>query len=179
MIKAVRVGGSAQDRLVLAADEEGKLSHPPAAVSAPVLAGEGDGQDVKAGDTVEVPQIGCSDAPSGSYGGRSDDPVVCPDVLAGSDESGPDAGVRTSGEQAEGQRGESGQDSLDEGLTARPVLRGSAVYSVQQLGGGDGGDPDLLVRPQLLLQARAHLRHGACRRQAPDGAFKLDEDCSV
>jgi len=29
------------------------------------------------------------------------------------------------------------------------------------------------------LQARAHLRHGACRRQAPDGAFKLDEDCSV
>jgi hypothetical protein len=57
---------------------KGRLAIPPAAVSAPVLAGEGDGQDVKAGDTVEVPQIGCSDAPSGSYGGRSDDPVVCP-----------------------------------------------------------------------------------------------------
>jgi hypothetical protein len=46
------------------------------AVSAPLLAGVGDGQDVKAGDTVEVPEIRSSDAPSGSYGGRGDDPVV-------------------------------------------------------------------------------------------------------
>ena len=101
------------------------------AVSATLLAGEGDGQDVKAGDTVKVPEIGCSDAPSGSYGGRRDEPVVCPDVLAGSGESGPDAGVRTSGKQAEGQRGKRDQDRLDEGLTPGPVLRGGAVHAVQ------------------------------------------------
>ena len=47
-----------------------------------------------------MPEIGCSDSPSGSYGGRRDEPGVCPDVLAGSGESGPDAGVRTSGEEA-------------------------------------------------------------------------------
>jgi len=149
------------------------------AVSATLLAGEGDGQDVKAGDTVKVPEIGCSDAPSGSYGGRRDEPVVCPDVLAGSGESGPDAGVRTSGKQAEGQRGKRDQDRLDEGLTPGPVLRGGAVHAVQQLGGRDGGDPDLLVRPQLIFQARAHLGHGASRRQAPDRAFKVDENGGV
>ena len=86
------------------------------------LAGEGDGHDVKADDTVKVPEIGCSDAPPGGYGGRRDEPVVCPDILAGCGEFGPDAGVRTSGEEAEGQRGKRGQDRLDEGLTAGAVL---------------------------------------------------------
>jgi hypothetical protein len=95
------------------------------------LAGQGDGQDVEAGDTVKVPEIGCSDAPSGRYGGRRDEPVVRPDVLAGRGESGPDAGVRTSGEEVEGERGKRGQDRLDEGLTASPVLWGGAVYAMQ------------------------------------------------
>jgi hypothetical protein len=124
-------------------------------------------------------EIGCSDPPSGSYGGRRHEPVVCPDVLAGRGESGPDAGVRTSGKEPEGQRGERGQDRLDEGLAASPVLRGGAVHTMQQLGGRDGGDPDLLIRPQLLFQARAHLGHGAGRIQAPDGAFKVDKDGGV
>jgi hypothetical protein len=152
---------------------------PICAVSATLLAGEGDGQDVKAGDTVKVPDIGCSNAPSGSYGSRSDEPVVRPDVLSGRGEPGPDAGVCTSGEKAEGQRGERVQDRLDEGLTAGLVLRGSAVHAVQQLGGRDGGDPDLLVGPQLILQAPTHLGHRVSRRQTPDGALKVDEDGGV
>lgn len=144
-----------------------------------MLAGEGDGKDVKAGYSAEVPEIGCSDAPAGSYGGRRDEPVVCPDVLAGNGESGPDAGVRTSGEEAEGQRGKRGQDRFDEGLPAGPVLWGGAVHAVQELGSSDGGDPDLLIKSQLFCQARAHLGHGVSRRQAPDGAFQLDEDGGV
>jgi hypothetical protein len=126
-----------------------------------------------------VPEISCSNAPSGSYGGRRDEPVVRPDVLPGGGEFGPDAGVRTSGEEAEGQRGKGGQGGLDKGLTAGLVLGGGAVHAVQQFGGRDGGDPDLFIRPQLLFQALAYLGHVASRRQAPDGAFKLDEDGGV
>ena len=121
------------------------------AVSGMLLAGAGDGQDVKAGDTVKVPEIGCFNAPSGSYGSRRDEPVMRPDVLSGRGEPGPDAGVRTSGDKAEGQRGKRVQDRLDEGLTAGPAPGGSPVHAVQQLGGRDGSDPDLLVGPQLLL----------------------------
>ena len=99
---------------------QNRRSVPIDAVSAMPLAGEGDGQDVKAGDTVKAPEIGCSNAPSGSYGSRRDEPVMRPDVLSGRGEPGPDAGVRTSGEKAEGQRGERVQDRLDEGLTAGP-----------------------------------------------------------
>ena len=53
------------------------------------------------------------------------------------------------------------------------------MHAVQQFGSGDCGDPDLLIRPQLLFQARAYLRHGASRQQAPDGAFKVDKDSGV
>jgi hypothetical protein len=126
-----------------------------------------------------VPKIGCSDAPSDSYGGCSNETVVRPDVLAGSGEPGPDACVRTSGEEAEGQRGERFQDRLDEGLAAYPVLRGGTVDAMQQLRGSNSGDPDLLVGPQLLFQASAHLGHGVSRRQAADGALKVDEDGGV
>jgi hypothetical protein len=104
---------------------------------------------------------------------------VRPDVLACSGEFSPDAGVRASGEETEGQRGKRGQDRLDEGLTAGPVLRSSAVHAMQQLGRRDRRDPDLLVRPQLLFQAPAHLGHGGSRRKAPNGAFKVDEDGGV
>jgi hypothetical protein len=82
-------------------------------------ASEGDVQDVKANDAVKVPGIGCSDLPSGAYGGSGDEPVVCPDVLAGSREFSPDARMRPSGQEAEGQRWERGHDGLDEGLAAR------------------------------------------------------------
>ena len=149
------------------------------AVNATLLGGEGDGQDVKAGDAVKVPEIGCSDAPSGGDGGGRDEPVVRPDVRSGRGEPGPDAGVRTSGETAEGQRGKRVQDRLDEGLTAGSVLGGSAVHAVQQLRGRNGGDPDLLVGPELILQAPAHLGHRVSRRQTPHGAFKVDEDGGV
>jgi hypothetical protein len=50
---------------------------------------------------------------------------------------------------------------------------------MQELGGRDGGDSDLLVGPQLLFQAPAHLGHGAGRLQPPDGAFKVDKDSGV
>jgi hypothetical protein len=78
-----------------------------------------------------------------------------------------------------GSGGKRGQDRLDEGFTAGPVLWGGAVHAVQQLGGCNGGDRDLFVRPQLCLQAPAHLGHGASRRQPPNGAFKGDEDGGV
>jgi hypothetical protein len=65
---------------------------------------------------------------------------------------------------------------LGEGLRAGPVLWDGAVHTVQQFRGRDGGDPDLLVRPWLLFQAPAHPGHGATRRQAPKGAFEVDED---
>jgi hypothetical protein len=87
--------------------------------------------------------------------------------------------MRASGEKLEGQRRERGQDCLDEGLPASPVFRGGTVNAVQELGGGDGGDPDFLVQPELLFQAPAHLGHGTSRRQAADGALEVDEDGGV
>ena len=48
-------------------------------------------------------------------------PVVRPDVLPGSGEVSPDAGMRTSGQELKGQRRERGYDRLNEGLTAGPV----------------------------------------------------------
>jgi hypothetical protein len=51
---------------------------------------------------VEAPEIGGSDAPSGGYSGRRDEPVMSPGVLAGRRESGPDAGMRAGGEETEG-----------------------------------------------------------------------------
>jgi hypothetical protein len=143
------------------------------------LASEGDGQDVEAANMIKVPEVGCSDAPAGRYGSGRDDSVVRADVPAGSGEFSPEAGVRTSGQEAEGQRRKRGQDALDEGLSASPVFRVSAVHAVQQLRGRDGGDPDLLVGSQLLFQAAAHLGQGASRGQAPDGALKVDEDGGV
>jgi hypothetical protein len=144
-----------------------------------LLAGEGNAQDVEADDTVKVPQIGCSDAPSSGYGCRRDEPVVRPDVLAGCGELGPDPGVCTGGEKAEGERGERGQGRFDEGLTAGAVLRTCPVYAVQQFRGGDGGDPDLLIRPELYFQAPAYLGHRVFWPPAPYSAFKFDENGGV
>jgi hypothetical protein len=152
---------------------------PVAGMVTPPSASEGDSQNVEAGDTVKVAEIGCTDTPPGAYGGRRDDPVVCPDVLACRRQSGPDAGVRASSEKLEGQRRERGQDCLDKSLAAAPVLGGGAVHAVQQLGGGDGGDTDFFVWPELLFQAPAHLGYRASRRQAPDGALEIDEDGGV
>lgn len=56
--------------------------------------GQGDGDDVEAGDAVEMPDVRCSDAPSGGDGGRRHEPVVRTDVQPGRGESGPQAGVR-------------------------------------------------------------------------------------
>jgi hypothetical protein len=151
----------------------------PAAFGVPTLASEGNGQDVKADDSVKVPEIGGSDAPTDSYGGRRDEPIVRPGILTGGGELGPDAGVRTSGEEAERQRGKCLQDRFDEGFTAGPVPRGGAVRATQQLSGRDSGDPDLFVRPQLIFQASAHLGHGASRWQAADSALEADEDGGV
>jgi hypothetical protein len=98
-----------------------------AAVGAPLSAGEGDGQGVEAGDTVKVPEVGCSDAPSGSYGRRRDEPVVRPDVLAGGGESGPDAGVRAARSRSMKtvvSRGvPTGHPELDRRRRARPPCR--------------------------------------------------------
>jgi hypothetical protein len=150
-----------------------------AAVTAQALAGKGDGHNVEASDAVKMPEIGCPNAPSGSNGRRGDEPVVRPDVLAGCDQVRPEAGVHASGEEAERQWRERSEDCLDERFTLASVLRGCAVHAVQQLGGGDGGEPDLLIRPQLLLQPRAHRGHGASRGQSPDRAFEVDEDGGV
>jgi hypothetical protein len=147
-------------------------------VSATLLAGEDNGQDVKARDTVKVPDIGCSNAPSGSCGSRGDEPVVCADVCPA---AASPAQMRRAHEWREGreQRANAARTRLDEGLTPDPVLGGSPVYAMQQLRGRDGGDPDLFVGPQLLLQGPTHFGHGVSRRQVAYGAFKLDEDGGV
>lgn len=150
-----------------------------AAASAPLSPGEGHAHDVQAGDTVKVPEVGCPDTPSGSYGGRRDEPVMRPHILAGCGELGPDAGVRASSEQPERKRGKRGQHRLDEGLTAGPVLRSGAVHAMEQLRGRDRSDPYLLIGLQLIFQPPAYLAHGTSRRQAADGAFQVDEDGSV
>jgi hypothetical protein len=142
-------------------------------------AGEGNGEGVEADDTVKVPEIGCSDAPSGSNGSRRNEAVMRSDVLAGRGEVSPDAGVCASGEEAEWQQRERGQNCLDEGLTACSVLRSGAMHAMQQLRGRDGGDPDLLVWAKMLFEAPAHFGHGVLRRQAADGAFKFDKDGGV
>jgi hypothetical protein len=140
---------------------------------------EGNGQDVQARHAVKVPEIGCPDAPSGSYGSRRDKPVVRPDIVASSGQSGPDARVRASGQQAEGKRRKRAKHRLDERLTACPVLHSGTVHPMQQLRSGDRSDPDLLIRPQLVFQPPAHLGHRAPRWQAPDSALKVDEDRGV
>jgi hypothetical protein len=156
-----------------------RLGDPVAGVVTPPSASEGDSQYVEADDAVKVPEIRCADTPPGADGGRGDDPVVCPDVLACRRQPGPDAGMRASGEQFERQRRERGQDGLNEGLPAASVLGGGAVHTMQQFRGGDGGDPDFFVRPELLFQAPARLGHGVSRLQSPDGALEVDEDGGV
>jgi hypothetical protein len=83
--------------------------------------GKGEGQDVEAVDTVEVPHVGFPDAPPGGDGRRSEEPVVRTDILARGGKLGPDAGVRTSSEQAERQRWKRGQDCLDNRFAASAV----------------------------------------------------------
>jgi hypothetical protein len=100
-----------------------------AGVVTPPSASEGDSQYVEADDTVEAPEIGRADTPSGANRGRGDDPVVCPDVLARRRQPGPDAGMRASGENLEGQRRERAQDRFDEGLPAGLVPGGGAVHA--------------------------------------------------
>jgi hypothetical protein len=73
---------------------------------------------------VEVAEVGRSDAPSGGDGGGCDEPVAGPDVEAGGGEIGPDAGMCASGEKAEGQRGEGGQDRLGKGPATRASRSG-------------------------------------------------------
>ena len=124
----------------------GRLNQTLAHTAIRTLFGEGDGQDVKAVDTVEVPGVGCSDAPPGSDGCRSDEPVVRADILARGGKLGPNSGVRTSSEKAERHRGKRSQDCLDERFAAGSVLWGRAVYAMQQLGGSDGGYRDLFGR---------------------------------
>ena len=106
---------------------------------------------------------------------------VTHDVLA-QHEFGPEAGVRTRGQQAEKQRGKRGQRSLDEGLAAGSVLRRRAVDANQQLRRCDGGYADLLVRAELLFQPSAYLGQAgwadACRQRSAaaskgPGAWKL------
>jgi hypothetical protein len=148
-----------------------------AAVS--TLFGERDGQDVKAVDTFEVPGVGCSDAPSGGDGSSSDDPVVRANILTRGGQLGPDAGVRTSSEQTERQRGKRGQDCFDERFSTGSVLRGRAMHAVQQFRCRDGGYRDIVVRAELLFQPLAYRGHGRGGREALDGPFKVDEDGGV
>jgi hypothetical protein len=146
----------------------------------PVRSGsEGDSQDVKTGDTGKMPLIRGCNAPSGTDGSRCHEPVMCSDIQAGCGQSGPKPGMRTSSEQIEGLRRKRGQDRLDKGLAADPVIRGGTVYTMQQFRSSDSGDPDLFVRPQLRFQACTHFGHRPTGRQAPDCAFKVDEDGGV
>jgi hypothetical protein len=143
------------------------------------LASEGNGQRVEASDVVKVPDVGCSNAPSGGYGGCSDEPVVRPYILSGNGELGPDAGMHTRGKQTEGQWGERSQDRLDKRLAAGPVVWRRTVNAMQQLRGGNGRDPDLLVGPELALEPRTHFCHGVRGGKAPDSALQVDEDGGV
>jgi len=52
---------------------------------------EADGDEVEAGDAVEVADAGGADAPSGGHGGGGDDPVVGADIDACGGELGRDA----------------------------------------------------------------------------------------
>ncbi len=68
-----------------------------------------------------------------------------PDVYPG---SRPHASVRAGDEQFEGYGRERGEHGLNE-FAADTVLRAGPVHAVQQLRGGDCGDPDLLGRSEL------------------------------
>src|SRR5215475_6260727 len=140
---------------------------------------EDDADELEAGDAVEVADAGGADAPSGGDGGGGDDPVVGADIDACGGEPGPDAGVGAGGEQVEGDGRERGQDGLDERLAAGAVSGGGAVHAVQQLGGGDGGDADVLVGSELFFQPGADLGHGGAGGQGADCAFEVYEDGGV
>lgn len=103
------------------------------AVSGLPLADEGDGQDVKTGYTVKVPEVGRPDTPSGSNSGGCDDPIVRCDVLPGSGKLSPDTGMRSSGQKLKRQRRKRSYDRLDEGLAPGTVLLGCAMHAMQQL----------------------------------------------
>jgi hypothetical protein len=153
--------------------------HRPGRCDPLTLFGEGDAEEVKTHDAVEVPDVGCSNPPPGGDGGRGDEPIVRADILPRSGELGPDAGVRTSGEQAERQRGERGQDCLDECFPAGAVFGGRTVHTMQQLGRRDGSYRDFFGLTQLLFQPLAYLGHSRGGRQAPYGAFKVDKDGGI
>jgi hypothetical protein len=116
-------------------------------------AGEADGDDVEAGDSVEVADIGGGDFPVGSDRGGGHDPVVGPDIVSGDSQFEPQAGMGVGGKQVERQWRECVEDAFDERFPAGSVFGGRAVYAVQELGCGDGGYAGLVGRAELLGQA--------------------------
>ena len=79
------------------------------------------------------------------------------DVGAGPCKLGPEPGMSARAEQIERERGKGDEDSLDERLPARKMLRIRAVNAVEELRGGDRGYPNLLVLTQLACEPGADL----------------------
>jgi hypothetical protein len=78
-------------------------------------------------------------------------------------------------EQIECQCWERGEDRLDERLALCAMALAGTVYSVQQLGGGDGGDSDILGLPELSLEAPCPLGDRIASRECAGGALELDK----
>lgn len=101
--------------------------------------GEANGDEVDAGDPLEVADVRRPQTPPGGDGGGGHETVVRTDVQPGRGEFSPQAGVRPCREQVEGQRGKRGDHRFDEGLAAGTVFWSGAVHAMKELGGGDGG----------------------------------------
>src|SRR6266536_1589787 len=130
-----------------------------------------DDHNVQARDAVEVPDVGCSDAPSSGDGGGRDEPVVSPYVYPRQGQPCPKPRVCARCQQIEGERRKRGQDPLDEGFPACAVLRRCPLHSMQQFRRRNGSDPYLFGGPELLFQALADLVHRARCGQAADAAL--------
>ena len=68
------------------------------------------------------------------------------------------------------------QHGLDEGFAAHAMLRRGPMHTLEQFGGRDRRDGDLLVSAQFAGQPPADHRQGLGRRLALAGPFQFDED---
>jgi hypothetical protein len=82
-------------------------------------------------------------------------------------------------QQIERDRREGREDRFHERLASDPMLPARSMNAAEQLGCGDGGDPDDFAGTKSFLEASAHFRHRGRSRASAQRAFELDEDRCV
>lgn len=135
--------------------------------------------DVQAGDTSEMTEVGGGDSPAPGDSGCGDQPIVRSDVASRRNEIGPDACVSPGTQEIEAERREGDEKGLDERAASRSMFGRRAMNAVQQLRRGDRRHADRLTFAERLGQACTDRGHGAVRGQGAKASRQLDEDGRV